>query len=593
MENLSALNFKCLNSDNNKEEIFYYEKYSKNLIKITSNTTEIYNEHNKLIKSLNLRLPSELILFISIDSNFELMCIFFEKTQGKNKILFINLLNTKNPIITIDYNSYDYVMGIFFIGNNKNDLKKDYIMIFPNKLVYNTLIRSGTIKYLLTHNFSNYLINDFSYSYQYKYLCCRRSDDLFDFIDLSEPKNYDKICSRTFPFCKKSINSKLSISENSLNIKRTYEVFNSIEKYVNSQFFLQMIYNQLFFICLSYEYNKIYTAQFYSLPDNFINESLIDIPPLKVSTLQFIDNLLIIHSFMEKVSYIYEIPKQRLINKGTITDFPYHKYLIVSGNYLEEKKGNQRILYNIEFDCEKFCENSYELIKKGNKLNIIDIAEPLFNRINSQTAVFHLLYRMINDNYKSIDIIKIFKYLRIVNDKKNSYSFDDKKKMIITSEAIENQFFKLFLQNENLSEDLLNHIINYMAYLKNLWLYKKNKIKNVLSSFDELIITFIKKLDNVYEVLYSFDNSYIYYNSDYSFYLISKNNNFEKFGINLLIKISAYEEVFEYYCKKGNFNEIIYFIEQYHNQIKNNFKVLFKYKNLIVINKKKVLKLLK
>ena len=62
-----------------------------------------------------------------------------------------------------------------------------------------------------------------------------------------------------------------------------------------------MIYNQLFFICLSYEYNKIYTAQFYSLPDNFINESLIDIPPLKVSTLQFIDNLLIIHSFMEKV----------------------------------------------------------------------------------------------------------------------------------------------------------------------------------------------------------------------------------------------------------------------------------------------------
>ena len=165
--------------------------------------------------------------------------------------------------------------------------------------------------------------------------------------------------------------------------------------------------------------------------------------------------------------------------------------------------------------------------------------------------------------------------------------------MIITSEAIENQFFKLFLQNENLSEDLLNHIINYMAYLKNLWLYKKNKIKNALSSFDELIITFIKKLDNIYEVLYSFDNSYIYYNSGYIFYLISKNNNFEKFGINLLIKISAYEEVFEYYCKKGNFDEIIYFIEQYHNQIKNNFKVLFKYKNLIVINKKKVLKLLK
>ena len=202
MENLSALNFKCLNSENNKEEIFYYEKYSKNLIKITSNTTEIYNEHNKLIKSLNLRLPSELILFISIDSNFELMCVFFEKTQGKNKILFINLLNTKNPIIAIDHNSYDYIMGMFFIGNNKNDLKKDYIMIFPNKLVYNTLIRSGKIKYLLTHNFSNYLINDFSYSYQYKYLCCRRSDDLFDFIDLSEPKNYDKICSRTFLFVK-------------------------------------------------------------------------------------------------------------------------------------------------------------------------------------------------------------------------------------------------------------------------------------------------------------------------------------------------------------------------------------------------------
>ena len=133
-----------------------------------------------------------------------------------------------------------------------------------------------------------------------------------------------------------------------------------------------------------------------------------------------------------------------------------------------------------------------------------------------------------------------------------------------------------------------------MAYLKNLWLFQRHKkIKNKITSFDEMILSFVKKLDNIYEILYSFDNSYIYYNSNFIFDFIKQNNQFEKFGINLLVKLSAFDEILEYYCQKGNFNEVIYFIEEYHDQIKNINEILSKYKDLIFKNKKKVLKLIK
>ena len=150
------------------------------------------------------------------------------------------------------------------------------------------------------------------------------------------------------------------------------------------------------------------------------------------------------------------------------------------------------------------------------------------------------------------------------------------------------------LEKDDLTQNQIYNIIIYMAYLKHLWLYQQHKKnKNEISTFDEIILYFVKKLDNIYEILFSFDNSYVFYNSVFIFDFISKNNYLEKFGINLLIRLNAFDEILEYYCQKGNFKEVIYFIEEYHGEIKNIKEILTKYKNLLFNNKKKVLKLIK
>ena len=591
MNDKIPLKFTCLNNEDKNENIFYYEQYSRKLVKITLDSIEIYKKNREKIKTItNIRIPTELILFISIDSNMELISILFEKKIGKNKILFINLTTTE--IIKIESNSYDYLLGMFFINNNKNENnKKDYLMIYPHKIIFNSINMSGNIKQISIHNSTkNTLIKDFSYNNKYNLLCCVKTDDTFDFVDLSEQKNYNKFYSKSFSFYQKINIPKSKLTENNpIHYQRVYEGFNSIEKYITTQFFLQNIYKQLYLICLSYLDNKIYILQLISLPNNFNNLKIIEISPPKLSTLQFVDNLLVIHSFMEKMSYIYDISDSKLINKGNIKDFPYHKYLNIKGNYLEEKKDKSRILYNIVFDCEKYFDLNY-----NSHVNPYYIGEFLFKRNDNKKTMFKLIYNMIIDNQKTVNILKIFNFLKLITSKDNNLVIDDKKtKIITTTEEIGNFCFKLFL-DKDLSQNIINNIIFFMSYLKNLWINKVHKNnKNILSYYEEMILIFIKKLENVYEIFNIFDNNYIYYNTDFILQLISKKINFEKFGINLLIKLDAYDEILEYYCKKGDFSKVIGFINEYHNQLKNISLSLQKHKNLIRQNRTSIIKLLK
>ncbi len=594
MDKISVLKCNCLNNENeNKDNIIFYDQYSKKILKIKSRVIIVCNENNKIIKQINeISLPRELILFISIDYTVNFINILFEKKIDQNKLL---LINTEPLKINIVSESFDYLIGMFFIENNKYDLnKKDFVMIHINKIVYNSMNNNCEIKNILTHNYKNVFIKDFSYNNVYKLLLCVRSDEQFDFVDLSDPKNYDKFYTRNFSFYKSVNNSKTVIKEKGIYIKSLFGLYNSMDKYTNPQFFLSIVFNQLYFIYLPYLENKIYITQFHSSPYTFINDTVLNIEESKISTLQFVDNLLIIHDVLGKISYVYDFTNTKLINKGTITDFPYYKFFTVCGNFLEDKRNQNHFLYKIEFDSEKFLDIYYPKIRKGT-LNPLDIVQILLYRKNNKKAILKLLYDMIYDNFQSIHIIKAFNNLKIIEkNSRNNKINEDKKKISFTNEEIENDFFKKLLEKDDLTQNQIYNIIIYMAYLKHLWLYQQHKKnKNEISTFDEIILYFVKKLDNIYEILFSFDNSYVFYNSVFIFDFISKNNYLEKFGINLLIRLNAFDEILEYYCQKGNFKEVIYFIEEYHGEIKNIKEILTKYKNLLFNNKKKVLKLIK
>ena len=598
MDKKSVLKCYCLNNENeNKDNIIFYDQYSKKILKIKSNEIIVCDENDNCIKQFNfIPLPRELILFISIDMTVNFINILFEKKIDQNKLLLINTETENiNENINLVSDSFDYLIGMFFIENNKYDLnKKDFIMIHINKIVYYSINKKCETKTILTHNYKNVFIKDFSYNIQYKLLLCVRSDEQFDFVDLSEPKNYDKFYTRKFNFYKSINNSIGTIKDKKIYIKTLFGVYNSMDKYTNPQFFLSIVFNQLYFIYLPYLENKIYITQFHSSPYTFINDTVLNIEESKISTLQFVDNLLIIHDVLGKISYVYDFTNTKLINKGTITDFPYYKFFTVCGNFLEDKRNQNHFLYKIEFDSEKFLDIYYPKIRKGT-LNPLDIVQILLYRKNNKKAILKLLYDMIYDNFQSMSLIKVFNNLKIIiKNSRNNKIIDDRKKIAITNEEIENDFFKKFLEKDDLTQNQIYNIILYMAYLKNLWLFQQHKrIKNEITTFDEIILSFVKRLDNIYEILYSFDNSYVYYNSYFIFFFISKNIYFEKFGINLLVKLSAFDEILEYYCQKGNFNEVIYFIEEYHGQIKNMKKILIKYKNLIFKHKKKVKKLIK
>ena len=89
--------------------------------------------------------------------------------------------------------------------------------------------------------------------------------------------------------------------------RRIVESYFCKDRYIDSQFFLEELYGSLFLIILSYEKNNIY---FYKIK-NLNKISLFTTIEYKThshcSSLQFIDNLVIVHNFLSKIILIIDI----------------------------------------------------------------------------------------------------------------------------------------------------------------------------------------------------------------------------------------------------------------------------------------------
>ncbi len=429
------------NEKNNIESLFYYDKYSKKIFDVNENGIKIYNRKAKNLKAnILINLPKESLLSIITDKSLKyLVCLLINK-QGediyKTKLILINTLERKF-FDKIEDNFY-YILGMFFIGkinnfinfdnnNNPNELN-DFCVVHCDKIVFYGIETKNNgeehCKKLSTINTTgSILIKDFSYDYKHKILCIVKTDLSISFLILTNRKNYKNMITPKIGYIK-TLKEKVSlmgmfrkVSEDQKRGIKSH--FDNLDKYTETQFYLETIYNYLYLICLCYEDNKIYIHKLENLNTIGTIFNIDYTQHAHCSALQVIDNLIIVHNFLTKLIVVIDIKSKSPILKIFKVNFPYQNNLHINGEILEERKifNKKRIisvyggtLYNLNFngkvydqltdnDFQKRKNKKKELkeknIKKEKEINRYDVLVNLLHRKGTNNLIINILYRLI------------------------------------------------------------------------------------------------------------------------------------------------------------------------------------------------------
>ena len=429
------------NEKNDTESLFYYDKYSKKIFDVNENGIKIYNRKAKNLKAnILINLPKESLLSIITDKSLKyLVCLLINK-QGediyKTKLILINTLERKF-FDKIEDNFY-YILGMFFIGkinnfinfdnnNNPNELN-DFCVVHCDKIVFYGIETKNNgeehCKKLSTINTTgSILIKDFSYDYKHKILCIVKTDLSISFLILTNRKNYKNMITPKIGYIK-TLKEKVSLMgmfrKVSDDQKRGIKAhFDNLDKYTETQFYLETIYNYLYLICLCYEDNKIYIHKLENLNTIGTIFNIDYTQHAHCSALQVIDNLIIVHNFLTKLIVVIDIKSKSPILKIFKVNFPYQNNLHINGEILEERKifNKKRIisvyggtLYNLNFngkvydqltdnDFQKRKNKKKELkeknIKKEKEINRYDVLVNLLHRKGTNNLIINILYRLI------------------------------------------------------------------------------------------------------------------------------------------------------------------------------------------------------
>ena len=366
----------------------FYDMVSKQVIYIGKSGIKIFNKNVTVLKKkIPLVLNSEKIFKIAVDKDNYYMLIFIKK--GEQRIILIVSLSNGMVIQYITGNLHQ-LLGMFFIFNSQSlNVKKRkeayFTLVYQDKIYYYKISSSeekfklDKVEFINQVSYPGY-IKKYSYNQKFMILTVQRLDKplIFDFYNLSSPKYYTKF----FPFELPSI-IKTNTMNNNINnanennnkeeIKRNDNtpvapsfldkmtnyfnagniamddikkepMINNKENYKENHFLLDSIYRKLYFIYVNYDisyvqlfkiknlYNitKVYEIQFDSTHEN---------------TVQFIDNLILLHDFDTMTSRIIDL-KCNAQNKELFHKFPISSYEVIQKNKEikeEEKNINKNI----------------------------------------------------------------------------------------------------------------------------------------------------------------------------------------------------------------------------------------------------------
>ena len=630
----SIIDFKCIksskfsydnkNGKNNNDVYCLFDKYSKSFIEIYANSIKIYNKlGTNLKKNIILSLENNKIKNITIDKKFNFLLIYFETPSNE---FLVNLIEiSSNPNLNVESLSgdFNFLFDFFFINkfdnkqNNKSTNLQDFCLVFLNKIVlYSIISNNCKTKEIFTYKLPSYLAyKDFMYNTEFRILCCLKIDNTFDFFNLSFDKYYKNVFNKSISFIK-PIKIKAGFFDSNKNINqfelsRIKNNYFSRDKYTQNQFLLENIYNKLYLIYLSYSENLLHIAQVINLNEIQKMIEFIYKNHNKLTFLQTIDNLILLHNIVLSSIAIIDIKsKTMLLNISTNKNFPYHGNIFSNGCVLELKgiNNDNNIFYNVIFNLSKYEKYSLNCLKKYDKNDKHHIKKNfiylnILHRKKSKEFIINTLHNLILNKKNSKLIIFIFNEIVNIIEENNktlnyvenieTYSFElikpinyyiKNKKYMINQKDVYISLFKLF-EKDNLNDDI---IINIIFFSFNFHLILKSKSIDIESIFNNIIFEYIKKIKNLYKIEILLQNITFPDNFEMAKYFLTLTNNkynkyliIEQTGIQMFLNLKNYKEIFIYLLDKEDYPRLFTYLDK--NIINIDQSILT---NILTSNKK-------
>ena len=475
-----------------------------------------------------------------------------------------------------------------------------------------------------------------NYDYKHKILCLVKTDLSISFAILTNRKNYKNMITPKIGYIK-TLKEKVSLmgmfrkvsDEQKKGIKAHYD---NLDKYTETQFYLETIYNSLYLICLCYEDNKIYIHKLDNLNTIRNNFKLDYTQHAHCSALQVIDNLIIVHNFLTRLIVVIDIKSKVPILRTFKVNFPYQNNLHINGEILEERKvvSKKRLisiyggtLYNINFDGKVYDQLTDSDFKKerskkkdleeknindeDKEMNRYDVLVNLLHRKGMNNLILNILYRLIlNGDEKPYYIIEFFKELikldsqakekvEIISDKKlvkreisemnmpyevpRPFNFIKAKKNYIKQiDILINLFEKFLRENQDnkfeFDDNLILRIIFFMGQFYNQVNIQKMELKPI---YHKILLNYIKLLKQKEKIFQYIIQKNIPDSWEVGEYLLelSMNKNdryykiYENLGLKILAKLRKHEIIIDYLFKKGKVAKALNYMNEIFNKLES------------------------
>ena len=505
-------------SEDLKSAIYSYDLYSNQFIYLFKDKIYIFNTKGNLVKKVKLPKMDKIRFCTCEKDNNYILCI-----TEKNVAI---VLNAKKDNF-IKYDPYDpkievrlgYIHGGFFVKHKINEKKKeeeiDIGLIGNNSYRIVTIIINGKSA-LIKNTFASQKIQITEYYYNNKFniLVIRNEYLGFFLINLKNSHCYSSCIELTI---------------------------NNI--YFTSKFFLQNIYNKLYFI--HFTENLI---EFYRLKDLKVKK--------EPKTIKFNKLYDIKSDFSKKMGKI-DIPKDKIdgfFDKIKIRG----KFVMINDN-----------IYKIKF--------LPEIYKNKNKSNTLETFFNLLRRKNTTNVVTSMLINLLKEYELSTFFAIFFKISKNYIKSKNEVTTDDKKNPY---EIIYKGHNSFYLSQDNIFS-LFNNEFNQIENLKMLQVmiivyneYTKNDVPIDKDAFIPALFYLLSKTDDFSCLDFIIKNKNILMNKNLGLYLIDraksmndKNNKNLAFNLGiemLMMEIENINEVINELVDEEKYDESVNIIVEFY-----------------------------
>ena len=533
-------------SEDLKSAIYSYDLYSNQFIYLFKDKIYIFNTKGNLVKKVKLPKMDKIRFCTCEKDNNYILCI-----TEKNVAI---VLNAKKDNF-IKYDPYDpkievrlgYIHGGFFVKHNINEKKKeeeiDIGLIGNNSYRIVTIIINGKSA-LIKNTFASQKIQITEYYYNNKFniLVIRNEYLGFFLINLKNSHCYSSCIELTI---------------------------NNI--YFTSKFFLQNIYNKLYFI--HFTENLI---EFYRLKDLKVkkepktikfnkSEKVID---YELTQIQFYNNLIILY-ICDNIR-LYDIKSDFSKKMGKI-DIPKDK---IDGFFDKIKIRGKFVMINDNIYKIKFLP---EIYKNKNKSNTLETFFNLLRRKNTTNVVTSMLINLLKEYELSTFFAIFFKISKNYIKSKNEVTTDDKKNPY---EIIYKGHNSFYLSQDNIFS-LFNNEFNQIENLKMLQVmiivyneYTKNDVPIDKDAFIPALFYLLSKTDDFSCLDFIIKNKNILMNKNLGLYLIDraksmndKNNKNLAFNLGiemLMMEIENINEVINELVDEEKYDESVNIIVEFY-----------------------------